>query len=130
MDLIANDTISPAMKGFAIAGTSNGYLYTVVNLLTVPGNLSRPATSVADETKLLLEGLEAILAENGYALTDVAKLNVYLTKDEYRQEFWQAYGEVVGSAAHPSRNTFSTELEGDCHVQFDVVAYKVPDAAA
>ncbi|GEE01646.1 hypothetical protein nbrc107696_22480 [Gordonia spumicola] len=80
------------------------------------------ADTIADETRIALEEIEAILAEAGCTLKDVVKSTCYLTDDSYRQEFWTAYKEKFGEGPYPARTTVAVGIAGDCRVEIDVIA--------
>ena len=80
------------------------------------------ADTIAAETRIALEEIEAILAEAGCTLRDVVKTTCYLSDDSYRKEFWQAYTEKFGEGPYPARTTLVVGIAGDCRVEIDAVA--------
>ena len=51
------------------------------------------ATDMAGQIKLSLDNLETVLAQAGYSLANVVRLNMYTTSTE---QLFAAYGQVVG----------------------------------
>jgi 2-iminobutanoate/2-iminopropanoate deaminase len=80
------------------------------------------ADTIAAETKIALEEIQAILAEAGCTLKDVVKTTCYLSDDSYRKEFWTAYTEMFGEGPYPARTTVVVGIAGDCRVEVDVIA--------
>jgi 2-iminobutanoate/2-iminopropanoate deaminase len=80
------------------------------------------AGSVADETRVCVERLRAVLQEAGYDLSDVVKVNCYLAADDDRVEFWGAFDELFAPGPYPVRITQVGGVAGDARVLLDAVA--------
>ena len=82
------------------------------------------ADTIARETRIAFDEVEAILAAAGCTLRDVVKTTCYLSDDSYRAEFWQAFKEVFDPGPYPARCTFVVGIAGNCRVELDVVAVR------
>lgn len=82
------------------------------------------ADSVATETRMCLEEVQAILTEAGCTIRDVVRMTCYLSDDSYRQEFWKAYTEFFGDGPYPARGTFVVGIAGGCRVELDAIAVR------
>jgi 2-iminobutanoate/2-iminopropanoate deaminase len=87
------------------------------------GRLSGTDT-VADETRVCLRMVEAVLAEAGCTLADVVKTTCYLQEDAYRGEFMEAYKEFFAPDRLPARCTFIVGIGGECRVEIDAIAVR------
>jgi 2-iminobutanoate/2-iminopropanoate deaminase len=88
------------------------------------GERATAAESVADETRICLERLQDTLQQAGSGLPGVIKVNAYLARDEYREEFWVAYDTIFPPGPKPPRVTQVTGLDGDARVVIDAVAVR------
>jgi enamine deaminase RidA (YjgF/YER057c/UK114 family) len=85
------------------------------------------AETIADETRLCLEELDRTLKEAGCSLKDVIKINCYLTKDEFRTEFWATYDAIMDPLGVKAvRLTQVAGMACDCRVELDAVAVRQP----
>lgn len=82
------------------------------------------ATSVAEETRICLEAIRAILGEAGCGMSDIVKTTVYLTDRAFHNEMDEVYGKYWPNGDYPSRCTLVTGIGGNCRVEIDVVAVK------
>lgn len=80
------------------------------------------ARTVADETRICLQRLEATLRRGGCSLADLVKLNAYLADDADRAEFRVACDEVLAARASLARIIQVAPLESDTRVLLDAVA--------
>lgn len=82
---------------------------------------------IVAQTQKVIDNIRAILAESGYDLADVVKVNVWL--DDPR-DFWSFNGVFREhfSAAPPARSTVVSPLVVDAKIEIDVVAYRQPKA--
>lgn len=60
------------------------------------------ADTIASETRICLEEIQAILEAAGCTMKDIVKMTCYLSDDAYRQEFWTAYTEFLGTGPYPA----------------------------
>ncbi|MFF0492571.1 RidA family protein [Nocardia sp. NPDC004068] len=82
------------------------------------------ADTIADETRIALAEVEALLAAAGCTLRDVVKTTCYLSDDSYRKEFWETYTEIFAPGPYPARTTFVVGIAGGCRVEIDVIAVR------
>lgn len=82
------------------------------------------ADSIAAETRLSLEELQAVLEAGGCTMRDIVKMTCYLGDDAYRPEFWTAYKEFLGEGPYPARVTYSVGIAGGCRVELDAIAVR------
>lgn len=80
--------------------------------------------SVADETRQVLDNLSAILAEAGYALTDVVKTTIFLRDMGDFKTVNDIYGAYFTGQA-PARETVAVAgLPKNVNVEISVIAWK------
>jgi 2-iminobutanoate/2-iminopropanoate deaminase len=117
----------PHTAGRSSGAVAHGYAFAAVNALDITGTKrEQGAVTVADETRLCLDRLKAVLAEKGLSLRHLVKVTAYLSQDSYRSEFWDAYKRVLEPGPYPARSTYVAGIAGDCRVQLDAVAYAPP----
>lgn len=83
---------------------------------------SDKAVTIADETRMCLEEVKAILEAAGSTMKDLVKVTCYVSDDAFRQEVWAAYTEFLGEGPYPSRVTYSVGIAGGCRVELDAIA--------
>jgi 2-iminobutanoate/2-iminopropanoate deaminase len=116
-------TVQPNSLGSSSGAAAHDYMFAAVNTLDLTGMRRDPsAHTVADETRMCLQKLNAVLAKKGLSLRDLVKVNAYLSQDSYRTEFWDAYKKALEPGPYPARCTWVAGLAGDCRVQLDAVA--------
>ncbi len=113
----------PEVVGFSAGADAGDLVYADASALDLP-SLSRVggAVSVAEETSICLDRLEATLAQAGLSLDDIVKVNCYLTDDSFRQEFWAAFDARFAEGPNPVRLTQVCPLAGDARVLLDATA--------
>lgn len=82
------------------------------------------AVTIADETRIVLEALAAILADAGCTLGDVVKTTVYLTERDHYDEMNSVYRQYWSPGEFPTRATVYVGIGSQCRVEIDVVAVK------
>jgi len=82
------------------------------------------AKTIADETRICLEAIQAILKEAGCDMSDVVKTTCYLSDRAFHNEFDEAYGKFWPNGDYPTRCTFVVGIGGNCRVEIDAVAVK------
>lgn len=123
--------LNPAQLGdFSGAGLSSGtgtdaFVY-AAGLALDPDTMKRrtDAASIAEETRICLENIQLILAEEGLGLRDIVKTTCYLRDESYRGEFIEAYKAVFDPGPYPARCSFVLGLASDLRVQIEAVAAK------
>lgn len=82
------------------------------------------AVTIADETRIVLDALEAILADAGCSLADVAKATVYLSDRSFYDEMNSVYRTYWAPGTFPTRATVYVGIGSECRVEIDVIAVK------
>ncbi|MFT4085424.1 MAG: RidA family protein [Nocardioides sp.] len=116
---------TPTESGFAdgVAVPALGLVWAEASAIDgATGRRVPEAGTIAEETRVCLVRLGETLAEAGYALSDVVKVNCYLAADEDRAEFWTAFDEVLAPGPYPVRITQVGGVAGDARVLLDAVA--------
>lgn len=79
------------------------------------------AEGITDQTRLVLEKIKAILADNGLGLDAVVKCQVFLTTMEDWPAMNAVYAEVFGQP-YPARSAFGVELIAGALVEIEAIA--------
>jgi 2-iminobutanoate/2-iminopropanoate deaminase len=82
------------------------------------------AGTIAEETKIVLDALAAILADAGATMGDIVKTTVYLSDRGYYDEMNSVYKQYWEPGDFPSRATVYVGIGSECRVEIDVVAVK------
>lgn len=101
---------------------ANGFVYTagVVALDPVTGKIV--AGGIKDQTKRVLQSIQAILEEAGSRLDNVMKTTVYLKKTELFADMNQVYSEYFTNHK-PARSTIVCDfMREDVLVEIDAIA--------
>ena len=81
---------------------------------------------VAAQTEVIFERLEAVLAADGMALTDIAQMTTYLTEVEYQDDYKRVRDRILGD--HKPANTIvivKALVREPLKVEIQVVGAKV-----
>jgi len=82
------------------------------------------ADSIADETRIVLDAIDAMLRGSGCTMADVAKTTVYLSERSFYDEMNSVYREYWQPGEFPTRATIYVGLGSECRVEIDVMAVK------
>jgi len=82
------------------------------------------AETIADETRLVLDALAAILADAGCGIADIVKTTVYLSDTSYYDDMNSVYRTYWEPGQFPTRATVYVGIGSQCRVEIDVVAVK------
>ncbi len=82
------------------------------------------AETIADETRIVLDSLAAVLADAGCGLADVVKTTVYLTERAHYQEMNSVYRTYWEPGDYPTRATVYVGIGSECRVEIDAIAVK------
>lgn len=120
----------PVIGDYSSAGLSSGtstdkFVY-AAGLALDQATMKRrtDAETIADETRICLENIGIILAEEGLTLRDVVKTICYLRDEAHRAEFIDAYKKVFDPGPYPARNSFVVGLASNLRVQIEAIAAK------
>ncbi len=114
--------------GLSKATVTNRYVFTAGMALDLE-TMSRKAAAdtIANETRICLQSIKDTLEITGCSMRDIVKTNCYLSSNDYRREFWDAYNEFLAPGPYPHRCTFVVGIARDCRVEIDVIALR-PEA--
>lgn len=120
----------PQLGDYSAAGLSSGtatdvFVY-AAGLALEHSTMKRriDAFTIHDETRICLENIGIILAEEGLGLRDIVKTTCYLRDESYRGEFIEAYKAMFDPGPYPARCTFVLGLASDLRVQIEAIAAK------
>jgi 2-iminobutanoate/2-iminopropanoate deaminase len=82
------------------------------------------ADSIADETRIVLDSLAAVLADAGASLADVVKTTVYLSERAHYAEMNSVYRTYWAPGEYPTRATVYVGIGSECRVEIDAIAVK------
>lgn len=111
------------------SGTATDLFVYAAGLALDPKTMRRraDAASIGDETRICLQNIETLLAEEGLTLRDVVKMTCYLRDEIWRGEFIEAYREKFGAGPYPARCSFVIGLASDLRVQIEATAARNVD---
>jgi len=90
-----------------------------------PRTGSIETTSIEDQTRQVIQNIQAILSSGGSDLSRVLKCTVFLLDMQDFAPFNKVYGEYFPSAP-PARTTVqAAKLPRDAKIEIDVIAYRV-----
>ena len=81
---------------YSHAVVAGGFVFVSGQLPIPPSGVKDPTLPVGEQTALALENLRLALAAAGAQLTDVVKVNAYLTTEEHWAAFNTAYAAFFG----------------------------------
>jgi 2-iminobutanoate/2-iminopropanoate deaminase len=82
------------------------------------------ADTIANETRIVLDAVKAMLEDSGSSMGDVVKTTVYLSEREFYDEMNSVYRTYWSPGDFPTRATIYVGLGSECRVEIDVVAVK------
>ncbi|NBA95892.1 RidA family protein [Pseudomonas sp. R5(2019)] len=118
----APGTIGP-VGPYSQAVISGNLVFTAGQIPAV-GALDEQPASFTEQVRQTLMNLEAILLEAGSSLSQIVKLNAYLTDVAQLEPFNRVYREVLGHAP-PARTTVCVALWGVA-LEIDCIAELIP----
>ena len=107
---------------FARAVQAGGFLY-ISGQVALDENGVVVDGGIAVQTEKTIENVKSILAEAGYDLSHVVKVNAWLDDPRDFRGFNQVFERYFG-AALPARATVVSPLVVDAKVEIEAVAYK------
>ena len=112
------------LPAFSHATVAGDFIYVSGTLGTLPDSFDLVEGGTGAQTRQTLANIRAILGEAGADLSDVVKVNVFLTDLGTFQEMNEAYMEAFGENP-PARITVGcAALALDAAVEIDCVAYR------
>jgi 2-iminobutanoate/2-iminopropanoate deaminase len=109
---------------YSQAVQAGNMLYVSGQVAIDPANNELIKGSVADEAKQVMKNIEVLLADAGYAFSDIVKTTIFLTDMKYFAEVNEIYGSYFTSD-YPARETVAAAgLPKNVNVEISVTAYK------
>jgi 2-iminobutanoate/2-iminopropanoate deaminase len=119
---VVTDKVAKPVGPFSPAILDNGRVYSSGHVAQDPATGKLIEGGVAAQTAQALENIEAVLAAAGKTLSDVLKVNVYLTDMKHFADMNSVYAERF-SAPYPARTTVAVAaLPLGAAVEIEVVA--------
>lgn len=118
---------APAAIGPYSQGIQTGNVVYVSGQLPIDASVGQIDNhqTVAEQTALSIENIEAVLAEAGLDLDDVASATVYLADMATFAEFNEVYAEYFGTEAAPARATVEVaELPLGAKIEISAIAVR------
>jgi 2-iminobutanoate/2-iminopropanoate deaminase len=119
-------TTLPTESGFAAGAVVGDLVFAEADALdAATGRRVAEADSIAEETRVCLDRLAALLAEAGSGLHELAKVNCYVATNDDRTEFWATWDSFFADIdVSPVRITQHGGVAGDARVLLDAVAVR------
>ncbi len=99
------------------------FLYVSGQLPIDPKEGKIVASDIGSQTRQVMENIEAILEEAGYAMKDVVSTVAYLSSMALFDQFNNEYAKWFGGE-FPARATVACELKSGALVEVAVIAYR------
>ncbi|PLW89949.1 RidA family protein [Mucilaginibacter sp.] len=125
MKTIINTTNAPAPIGpYSQALAVNGMLFISGQIPMNPATCEIVNTGIADEAKMVMENLKAILSEAGSSFDKVIKSTIFLTDMQTFAQVNEVYGSYF-TTDFPARETVQVSaLPKGVNVEISVIALK------
>lgn len=113
----------PAAIGpYSIASEANGFVFISGQVAFDPATGEPGGETAAEQARIVMTNLTAILEDLGLELTDVVKTTIFLKDMDDFASVNEVYGEFVGSEA-PARSTIEVaRLPRDFLVEIEAIA--------
>ncbi len=123
---IVSDTASRGTGGYTPALVAGDYVFVSGQGPLDPETLKVRGATVAEQTRLTLENVVALVRAAGGGPEDIVRCTCYLASIDSFDEFTAAYEEFFAHEPRPTRTTIGCQLSGIL-VEIDCIAY-VPQA--
>jgi len=122
MNIIATSSAPAAIGPYSQGVVSNGFLFTSGQIPLVPESMTCINTTIEEQTKRVLENLDAVLAAAGTNWNRVVKTTVYMVDLAEFGKMNGIYEQHLGNA-RPARSTIQvTALPRGAKVEIELVA--------
>lgn len=124
---IINTAKAPAPIGpYSQAVKSGSFLFISGQVAINPANGDMKNASLQEEASQVMKNLAAILAEAGYAFSDVVKTTIFLSDMSLFAEVNEIYSKSFGaSSVYPARETVAVKgLPKNANVEISMIAAK------
>jgi 2-iminobutanoate/2-iminopropanoate deaminase len=101
----------------------NNFLFISGQLAFDPKQGKIVTQDITQQTKQVIENIQAILQSAGYTLTDIVQTNVYLSSMMLFKEFNIEYAKYFQEKS-PARVTVAVELPSNALVEISAIAHK------
>jgi len=120
-EVIKTDGAPAAIGPYSQAISAGGLVFVSGQIPLAPDG-SLKAQSIAEQTRQVIENIEAVLGAAGLTLADVVKTTVYLADLSEFVEMNRVYGEMFG-VTRPARATVEvSRLPKDVRVEIEAIA--------
>jgi reactive intermediate/imine deaminase len=103
---------------------ADGWLYTSGQLPLIDGKTKQCPDGISAQTLLVLQKVEALLAQEGLSKGDIIKTTAYITDIDYWAEVNAVYADFFG-AHKPARSIIPvSKLHYGCLIELEAIAYK------
>ncbi len=126
MKKIINTSKAPAPIGpYNQAVLSGNTLYTSGQIAINPETGELQTGSIAEETKLVMENLKAILKEAGMTFENVIKTSIFISDMKNFSQINEVYGSYFNAETSPARETVEVaNLPKYVNVEISAIAVK------
>lgn len=123
-EIIKTEKAPSAIGPYSQAVKADGFIFVSGQLGIDPENKKFKGETVEEQTEQALENAKAILAEKGYALTDVIKTTVLLNDINDFKKMNEVYAKFFAQDC-PARAAFEVaNLPLRAQVEIELIAYK------
>ncbi|MBT3320286.1 MAG: RidA family protein [Clostridia bacterium] len=122
--IVSTDAAPKAIGPYSQAVTVGDFVYTSGQIAINPKSGEVEYGSIAEQTKLVLENLSAVLSAAGASMQTVVKTTVYLKSMDDFGEMNGVFSEFFGSEPPTRACVQVARLPKDVLVEIDAVAYK------
>ncbi len=123
---VVSDDASRGTGGYTPALVAGDYVFVSGQGPLDPGTGVVRGATVAEQTRLTLQNVVALVQAAGGQATDIVRCTCYLASIDSFDEFTAAYEEFFSHQPRPTRTTIGCQLAGIL-VEIDCIAY-VPQA--
>lgn len=125
---VYTDEAPAAIGPYSQGMVSRGLIHTAGQIGLDPDTGELVGPGVAEQTRQVMDNLEAVLAAAGAEMTDVVKTTIFLADMDDFGTVNEIYGGRVGEP-YPARSTVEVgRLPGDARVEIEAIA-RAPDAS-
>lgn len=125
---VHSDQAPAAIGPYAQGVASRGLLHTAGQIGLDPDTGELVGPGVAEQTRQVMDNLEAVLAAAGAGVTDVVKTTIFLADMDDFGTVNEIYGQRMGEP-YPARSTVEVgRLPRDARVEVEAIA-RLPDAS-
>lgn len=122
--IVATEAAPSAIGPYSQGNVLENLVFVSGQLPLDPKTMAFPEGGIAEQAKMSLANLKAVLEEAGAGIDSVVKTTCFLAKMEDFAEFNEVYTEVFGTEAAPARSCIQAgRLPKDALVEVEAIAY-------